>query len=260
MKTLTDNEAINQIIELLKESHLKYDKAPSETKIFKQINIGRKRFDRLISQLIMDCRIEEQIGTRYRYIRLTNSGADWPVSRTEIIIDAITEINRAGKPAKSADIASIVNCTGQEIKSTLNELRKFRRLIAVTDGPCKSPLYTAYVIDRPEFAGILAKYPLKGEGTGAKKKLAHPPIRPSKWIGSAITWREIANARAQTKPGDVVPVRYRKGPEPVIVVNGLLTVKYVLKNICVFESGDSVKWKDMVLFYRNGAPLEIEKG
>lgn len=260
MKTLTDDEAINKIIELLKESHLKFDKAPSETKIFKQINIGQERFDRLISQLIMDCRIEEQIGTRYRYIRLKDSGVEWPLSRTEIIIDAITEINRAGKPAKSADIASIVDLTAKEIKSTLNELRKFRRLIAVTDGPCKSPLYTAYVIDRPEFAGILAKYPLKGEGTGAKKKLAHPPIRPSKWIGSAITWREIANARAQTKPGDVVPVRYRKGPEPAIVVNGILRVKYIMKNICVFESGDSVKWQDMVLHYRNGAPLAIEKG
>ena len=259
MKTLTDDEAITKIIELLNESHLKYDKAPSETKIFKQINIGRERFDRLISQLIMECRIEEQIGT-YRYIRLTNSGVDWPLTRTEIIIDAITEINRTGRPAKSADIASIVNCTGQELKSTLNELRKFRRLIAVIDGPCKSPLYTAYVIDRPEFAGILAKYPLKDEGTAQKKKLAHPPIRPSKWIGSAITWREISKARAQTKPGDVVPVRYRKGPEPAIVVNGLLTVKYALKNICVFESGDSVKWQDMALHYRNGAPLAIEKG
>lgn len=260
MKTLTDDEAINKIIELLKESHLKYDKAPSETKILKQINIGQERFVRLISQLIMDCRIEEQIGTHCRYIRLTNSGVDWPVLRSEIVNDAITQINRAGKPAKSADIANIVDFTAPEIKATLNELRRSRKLIAVIDGPCKSPRYTAYVIDRPEFAGILAKYPLKDEGTGTKKKLAHPPIRPSKWIGSAITWREIANARAQTKPGDVVPVRYRKGPEPAIVVNGLLTVKYALKYICVFESGDSVKWQDMVLHYRNGAPLAIEKG
>lgn len=260
MKTLTDAEAINKIIELLKESHLKYDKAPSETKILKQINVGKKRFDRLISQLIMDCRIEAKIGTKCRYIREKDSGVEWPLSRTEIVIDAVIQINRSGKPAKSADIANIVDFTAPEIKSTLNELRRFRKLIAVIDGPCKSPRYTAYVADCPEFAGILSRYPVKGDEQTPKKKLAHPPIRPSKWIGSAITWREIENARAQTKPGDVVPVRYRKGPEPAIVVNGLLTVKYALKHICVFESGDSVKWQDMVLFYRNGAPLAIEKG
>jgi hypothetical protein len=73
---------------------------------------------------------------------------------------------------------------------------------------------------------------------------------------------EIAQAILCTAVGDDVQadfLRPRDGNKRMAHMRRTLRVTHKTARLCIFDSGDSVRWSDMVLYYRNGKkkPLEM---
>ena len=85
---LTDEEIRQQIINLLKAYHKKSDIAPTLSRIFDQMRVGRTRFDKQVDILTSDGRIESRTaGTAgHTYFRLVGSCAEWPTARTDVVM------------------------------------------------------------------------------------------------------------------------------------------------------------------------------
>ena len=261
---LTDGEIRQQIIELLKAYHNKSDIAPTLSRIFDQMRVGRTRFDKQVDILTSDGRIElRTAGTAgHTYFRLVGSCAEWPTARTDVVMGVIKAVNDAGRAAKSADVAHMTNLSATDIKRGLNALQREGRTISVIAGPSQAAIYTGYIINRDEYKPLLAKYERKTPKEPELKEgesIAPHPVRNPRNIGTGISRREVMAAKARTKPGDVLPIVRRFASENTVFVSGRLTVKYTMPHICVFTNGESVKWHEVALHYRKGAPIPMER-
>lgn len=66
-----------------------------------------------------------------------------------------------------------------------------------------------------------------------------------------ITRAEIRWAKERTKPDDMVRViRVSYNQEGQVVNREKLRVRFSSTNLCVFDTGESVSWADMALYYR----------
>lgn len=261
---LTDDEIRQQIIDLLTEYHRKNDIAPTLSRIFDQLRVGRTRFDKAADALLADGRIESRTaGTAgHTYFRLAGSCAEWPTARTDVVMGVIKAVNDAGRAAKSADVARMTNLSSNDIKRGLNALQREGRTISVIDGPSQAAIYTGYIINRNEYKPLLAKYERKTPKEPELKdgeSIAPHPVRSPRNIGTGISRGEVMAAKARTKPGDVLPIVRRYASENTVFVSGRLTVKYTMPHICVFTDGESVKWHEVALHYRKGAPIPMER-
>lgn len=261
---LTDDEIRQQIINLLTEYHRKNDIAPTLSRIFDQLRVGRTRFDKAADALLADGRIESRTaGTAgHTYFRLAGSCAEWPTARTDVVMGVIKAVNDAGRAAKSADVARMTNLSSNDIKRGLNALQREGRTISVIDGPSQAAIYTGYIINRNEYKPLLAKYERKTPKEPELKEgesIAPHPVRSPRNIGTGILREEVMAAKVRTKPGDVLPIVRRYASENTVFVSGRLTVKYTMPHICVFTDGESVKWHEVALHYRKGAPIPMER-
>ena len=261
---LTDDEIRQQIIDLLTEYHRKNDIAPTLSRIFDQMRVGRTRFDKAADALLADGRIESRTaGTAgHTYFRLAGSCAEWPTARTDVVMGVIKAVNDAGRAAKSADVARMTNLSSNDIKRGLNALQREGRTISVIDGPSQAAIYTGYIINRNEYKPLLAKYERKTPKEPELKdgeSIAPHPVRSPRNIGTGISRGEVMAAKVRTKPGDVLPIVRRYASENTVFVSGRLTVKYTMPHICVFTDGESVKWHEVALHYRKGAPIPMER-
>lgn len=261
---LTDDEIRQQIIDLLTEYHKKSDIAPTLSRIFDQMRVGRMRFDKAADALLADGRIESRTAgmAGHTYFRLVGSCAEWPTARTDVCLNAIKAVNDAGRAAKSADVARLTKLSGNDIKRGLNALQREGRTISVIDGPSQAAIYTGYIINRNEYKPLLAKYERKTPKEPELKdgeSIAPHPVRNPRNIGTGISRGEVMAAKARTKPGDVLPIVRRFASENTVFVSGRLTVKCTMPHICVFTDGESVKWFEIALHYRKGAPIPMER-
>lgn len=228
------------------------------------MRVGRTRFDKAADALLADGRIESRTaGTAgHTYFRLVGSCAEWPTARTDIVMGVIKAVNDAGRAAKNADVTRMTNLSATDIKRGLNALQREGRTISVIAGPSQAAIYTGYVINRAEYAPLLAKYERKTPKEPELKEgesIAPHPARNPRNIGTGISRGEVMAAKARTKPGDVLPIVRRYASENTVYVNGRLTVKYTMPHICVFTNGESVKWFEVALHYRKGAPIPMER-
>ena len=228
------------------------------------MRVGRTRFDKAADALLADGCIESRTaGTAgHTYFRLVGSCAEWPTARTDVVMGVIKTVNDAGRAAKSADVARMTNLSSNDIKRGLNALQREGRTISVIDGPSQAAIYTGYIINRNEYKPLLAKYERKTPKEPELKdgeSIAPHPVRSPRNIGTGISRGEVMAAKARTKPGDVLPIVRRFASENTVFVSGRLTVKYTMPHICVFTNGESVKWFEIALHYRKGAPIPMER-
>ena len=214
--------------------------------------------------MLADGRIESRTaGTAgHTYFRLVGSCAEWPTARTDVVMGVIKAVNDAGRAAKSADVAHMTNLSATDIKRGLNALQREGRTISVVAGPSQAAIYTGYIINRDEYKPLLAKYERKTPKEPDLKEgesIAPHPVRNPRNIGTGISRWEVMAAKARTKPGDVLPIVRRFASENTVFVSGRLTVKYTMPHICVFTDGESVKWFEVALHYRKGAPIPMER-
>jgi hypothetical protein len=225
-------------------------KAPSGSAVAENLEarhmgISRSYVQATLLSMAEDGQIERKAIGAYSYYRPLGSPAEWPIDYNKLIFNAVVEYNKKGILPTSPEVARVAGCSADQAHKTLRRIGQ-REMGYKVKAVRRTWNTFCYVANLPEFAEL-----------GAEKAFSLDVIPRISSIGTAIGKKEIAAAKARTKPGDVVPVERKVTSETTITIRGSLTVKYVMPHICVFESGDSVNWGDMAMYYRTGSPLTI---
>ena len=213
------------------------DRAPSPSAVSDYLERRRSGVSRqYIADILL---IESEAGRcerkkigQYSFYRIPGLRAQFPRDFDQIIESVVMEYNRAGKMPNGKEIAEKAGCSQDTSTKVLKRLGKYpRNSVKAVRVPGARNIYI-YVSTRPEFKALYAE-------TKLVEKAPH--------VGSGITPGERMFARAKTIPGDVIET-----------TAGEKVVLSVCPHICVFTDGDSVRWAEMAVYYRNKKPIALE--
>lgn len=226
-----------KVITAFREMCESQDRAPSPSAVSDYLEKRRSGVSRqYIADILM---IESEMGRcerkkigQYSFYRIPGLRAQFPKDYDVIIENAVVDFNRSGKMPNGKEIAEKAGCSQDTSTKVLKRLGKYpRNSVKAVRVPGARNIYI-YVSTRPEFKALYAE-------TKLVEKAPH--------VGSGITPGERIFARAKTLPGDVIET-----------TAGKKVVLSVCPHICVFTDGDSVRWADMAVYYRNKKPIALE--